>query len=138
MAKNLKLNIKNTQLAKAAGLDKLKAKLAGETEDDKDKKKEKPKAKPAQPQPQESEEQKPRRIRAKSKSSFAPEEVSEQNETSSPIPVEEPVAPISEEVEPEEIKVQEAPVMETPPSTPEQAIPKQVSPPSSLSRTSCT
>lgn len=129
MAKNLKLNIKNTQLAKAAGLDKLKAKLAGETEDDKDKKKEKPKAKPAQPQPQESEEQKPRRIRAKSKSSFAPEEVSEQNETSSPIPVEEPVAPISEEVEPEEIKVQEAPVMETPPSTPEQAIPKQVSPP---------
>lgn len=35
MAKNLKLKIKNSQLAKAAGLDKLKAKLAGKTDSSK-------------------------------------------------------------------------------------------------------
>lgn len=75
MAKQLKLKIKNTQLAKAAGLDKFKAKLSGE------KPEEKPKAKQAKiskektpPAQQESEEQKPRRIRAKTKSAFAKEE----------------------------------------------------------------
>ena len=45
MAKNLKLKIKNTQLAKAAGLDKFKAKLSGEQE-----KEAKPKPKKGKPQ----------------------------------------------------------------------------------------
>lgn len=72
MAKNLKLNIKNTQLAKVAGLDKLKAKLSKKTEatepEDASKKAS------SVPPPSEVEEQKPTRIRARSKSSFAPDE----------------------------------------------------------------
>lgn len=83
MAKNLKLKIKNTQLAKAAGLDKLKAKLSGETKKEKEKKA-KAKKPQAEKPPKEAveeeasveiEEQKPRRIRAKSKSAFAKEPV---------------------------------------------------------------
>lgn len=75
MAKNLKLKIKNTELAKAAGLDKLKAKLAGEKlEADKEKpKKAVSKAKTQASSPA-AEEEKPRRIRAKTKSDFAPVE----------------------------------------------------------------
>lgn len=75
MAKNLKFKIKNTQLAKAAGLDKLKAKLSGEAIKESEAK---PKAKKAKEKPYEvqaeTEEQKPRRIRAKSKSAFVKEE----------------------------------------------------------------
>jgi len=70
LAKNLKLNIKNTQLAKAAGLDKLKAKLSGK---EKEPAKEELKA---QKLPSESplEEPKTPRVRAKTKSAFAKEE----------------------------------------------------------------
>lgn len=115
MAKNLKINIKNTQLAKAAGLDKFKAKLAGESDKEKEKDKEaKAKAKPAEPQEEES---KPRRIRAKSKSSFAPPEAHEESSISpsampeppqieeellEPIVVEEP-----KEIVPEKVEVKE-------------------------------
>ena len=116
MAKNLKLKIKNTQLAKAAGLDKFKAKLSGET----DEKEAKPKAKKAKPPkekaveaPIETEELKPRRIRAKSKSAFAKEEPpappppsSEEIEEK-----EEPASPIEETKEPVEVE-------ETPPPPP--------------------
>lgn len=79
MAKNLKLNIKNTQLAKAAGLDKIKAKLRKEKAPlEKEKEKPKPEVKAkvedsaAQEQQETPIEEPPRRIRAKSKSSFAP------------------------------------------------------------------
>lgn len=114
MAKQLKINIKNTQLAKAAGLDKLKAKLAGKEEQPA--KEEKP-VKPAEGLP---EEQKAPRIRAKSKSSFAKEEEAaelqsqqEAEEIQVTLP-EEPFAPI-EEVVPE---IQMAPEKEltSPPS----------------------
>jgi translation initiation factor IF-2 len=74
LAKNLKLNIKNTQLAKAAGLDKLKAKLAGKEQHEAKEEKE---SKATKGQEGALEEQKPPRIRAKSKSSFAKEEVAE-------------------------------------------------------------
>ncbi|NGX61192.1 MAG: Translation initiation factor IF-2 [Chlamydiae bacterium] len=77
MAKNLKLKIKNTQLAKAAGFAKKPAPKKGE----------KPKKAPPPektPPPEEEGEEKPRRIRAKSKSSFAPTE-----EMKTPPPVEE-------------------------------------------------
>jgi translation initiation factor IF-2 len=86
LAKNLKLKIKNTQLAKAAGLDKLKAKLAGK---EKGEAKEEKEAKPAKLPEGVAEEQKPPRIRAKSKSSFAKEERAEQpkeEEAGAPFP----------------------------------------------------
>lgn len=71
MAKDLKLKITNKQLAKAAGLDKLKAKLAGELEEKEKgkaaKKAPPPSAKPAEPKPE------AKRIRAKSHSDFAPQ-----------------------------------------------------------------
>lgn len=79
MAKNFKIKIKNTQLAKAAGLDKLKEKLAGKEKKETEEKKT---AKPVKaPTPEtEAEEQKTRRIRAKAKSSFVKEEEAEQQE----------------------------------------------------------
>ncbi len=101
MAKNLKINIKNTQLAKVAGLDKLKAKLAGKEQPEvKEKESKQPKGSESAP-----EEQKPPRIRAKSKSSFAKEEVTESKITSEAEEIEvtlpsEPLAPI-EEIVPE-------------------------------------
>jgi len=70
LAKDLKLKIVNKQLAKAAGLDKLKAKLAGEIEEKQEGKNKKPSptpSKPAEPKPE------TRRIRAKSHSDFAPQ-----------------------------------------------------------------
>ena len=67
MAKDLKLKITNKQLAKAAGLDKLKAKLAGEIAEKEPAKKATPPSKPAAEQKGE-----PRRIRAKTHSDFAP------------------------------------------------------------------
>ncbi len=77
MAKNLKLNIKNTQLAKAAGLDKLKAKLSGKEKESA--KEEKEKEKVPKPAPEAVvEEQKVPRVRAKSKSAFAKEEKPEE------------------------------------------------------------
>lgn len=128
MAKNLKLNIKNLQLAKAAGLDKLKAKLAGEkTEEEvsKEEKKDKPKATTAPT----SEEEKPRRIKAKTKSAFAPKdeeeeaeelpathEVVEENEVELPTEI----APVAEEVIEEKVVVEPEPevVVEAPPPPP--------------------
>lgn len=80
MTKNLKLKIKSTQLAKSAGLEKLKAKLSGEkSQEDEAKKlkaaKKEPKEKVTEA-PVETEEGGPRRVRAKSKSAFAKEEES--------------------------------------------------------------
>lgn len=103
MAKNLKIKIKNTQLAKAAGFDKFKAKLASELDKDKEAK---VVEKPAQPQ---EEELKPRRIRAKSKSSFAPPEHDEEQVVSPPI---EELQPEEGIVEPVEIEVVEEKVHE--------------------------
>jgi translation initiation factor IF-2 len=74
LAKNLKLKITNTQLAKAAGLDKLKAKLAGK---EREEAKEEKDTKVAKTAPETEEQQKVPRIRAKSKSSFAKEEKTE-------------------------------------------------------------
>ncbi len=98
MAKNLKLNIKNIQLAKATGLEKLKSKLAGEKVEEEKPKKEKGKTPPPAPPAPTTEEEKPRRIRAKTKSAFAPKE--------------------EEEVK-EEAPVVEEPAAEAPPSAPE-------------------
>lgn len=118
MAKNLKINIKNTQLAKAAGLDKLKAKLAG-----KDKEETKEEAKPAKLPESSVEEQKAPRVRAKSKSAFvreekpetlseeeavAPAQPSVQEEPQPPTPVELEVQapeaePIEEEASPQKV-----------------------------------
>lgn len=96
MAKNLKINIKNTQLAKATGLDKLKAKLAGKKLDEvKEEKEEKSPKTPETPP----EEQKAPRIRAKSKSSFAKEdkERPEAEAQEEPPPLEQPEPTIFEE-----------------------------------------
>ncbi len=90
MAKNLKLKIKNTQLAKAAGLDKVKEKLIKEkklTPKKEPKKKEAVSKEPESTEPPEE----PRRIRAKSKSSFAPKPEEVASDTPAPVK-EEPVA----------------------------------------------
>lgn len=86
MAKNLKLNIKNIQLAKTTGLDKLKAKFAGEKPEEEKPKKGKEKKAPEEKgleekkakAPSELAENQPRKIRAKSKSAFAPKEEEEE------------------------------------------------------------
>ena len=88
MAKNLKLNIKNTQLAKAAGLDKLKAKLSGKEKETAKEEKEQPKAS-KQPTEPVVEEQKVPRVRAKTKSAFAKEEKSEHPPETTPAEVHE-------------------------------------------------
>lgn len=126
MAKNLKFNIKNI------GLDKLKAKLAGEkpeTEEVAEKgKKEKPKAAPAAAATPPPEEEK-RRIRAKTKSAFAPKEDEEEEDEEAAFAenVEE-----EQEVTPEvavlEETVEEAYVPEPLPK-PFAAEPKEISPP---------
>ncbi len=112
MAKNLKLKIKNTQIAKAAGLDKLKAKLAGEKpEAEKEKAVKKPSKAKGSP-PVVVEEEKPRRIRAKTKSDFAPTdeiEKSDFEETS-----EEEVGPL--EVSAPDVHLEEEIVAEAPPA----------------------
>lgn len=143
MAKNLKLKIKNTQLAKAAGLDKLKAKLSGE---EKKEKKAKPKAPKAKPKakakaeelaPEVTEEVKPR-VRAKSKSAFAkeeekveaevpavePEPTPEPEPAPAPAPVEQTPEPVKEEVKAEEpkVKIKEK---KTPPPAPKKDEPKK-------------
>lgn len=104
--KNLKLKIKNTQLAKAAGLDKLKAKLAGEKK--KAPKKEKAvKGAKAPPPAAEGEEQQPRRIRAKAKSSFEKVEKEEEKKVEEELPPPPPTpAPVEEvkEVEEEDVE----------------------------------
>lgn len=118
MAKHLKFNIKNTQLAKAAGLDKLKAKLSGKTSEESKEEKEAKTLKPV-----EGEEPKTPRIRAKSKSSFA-KELTPPEEEKTPVeePIvepppqlaEEPPTPISEPM-PVEEHVASAEVESTPP-----------------------
>ncbi len=122
MAKNLKINIKNTQLAKAAGLDKLKAKLAGK---EKEEAKEEKEVKPLKPS--EAEEQKTPRIRAKSKSSFAKEEPA-------PLPKEETSSVEMPETAPPELEEPEMVAEEilTPmgePETPVAAPPEPATPP---------
>lgn len=111
MAKNFKLNITNTQLAKAAGLDKLKAKLAGEKSEAAEKQKKIPKSKG--PAAQAPEEEKPRRIRAKTKSDFAPTDEDILEEQGEEIVEAEPI--VSEAAIQEEPRVEE----EEPPSIPE-------------------
>ena len=105
MAKNLKLNIKNIQLAKATGLEKLKAKLAGEkAEEEKPKKDKEVKPKTSST----GEEEKPLKRRAKTKSAFAPKEPGqEENEEES----EEEVAS-SSDLESSEEEAQSTPAVE--------------------------
>ncbi len=119
MAKNFKLKIKNTQLAKAAGLDKLKAKLSGEKEE----KKKKAKSKPPKTKPQGEEETlaapveesaPKRRVRAKTRSSFAPKEEAPQPPTPEPEPEIEAIP----EPEPVEQEVKET-ITEAPKATEE-------------------
>ncbi|MEZ5314631.1 MAG: translation initiation factor IF-2 [Chlamydiales bacterium] len=77
LAKNLKIKIKNTQLAKAVGLEKFKTKLSEKKQGKKEKdtsKKESPSKDVILETPLENEGAKPRRIRAKSKSAFVKEE----------------------------------------------------------------
>jgi translation initiation factor IF-2 len=121
LAKNFKLKIKNTQLAKVAGLDNLKEKLkkkastSKETDETK-----KPTAAPAA---EEESKPEPRRIRAKSHSSFAPPAEESEREKSEAMPEkikeEAPkrALPIPKKVEnappspaPSEEKVKKAPV----------------------------
>lgn len=77
MAKNLKLNIKNTQIAEAINLSGLKGKLAKKKkEEETSKKKTPPKAaaktaKPAKPETEELPKEEAPRIKARSKSAFA-------------------------------------------------------------------
>lgn len=93
MAKHLKLKIKNEQLAKVAGLGKLKGKPSSEKKEEEKGKKGKAPAAGA-PVP---EEEKPRRIRAKTKSDFAPKE-----EESEEAAIEQPEIAPAPEVEIEE------------------------------------
>lgn len=140
MTKNLKIKIKNTQLAKAAGLDKLKAKLSKE-KPEVEAEKQKKVLKGKTTTPISTEEEKPRRIRAKTKSDFAPvtesieepieeQEVSIQEETlpEAPIAESEPVAAVeeppasTETVEPTPVEV-ETPVEVPPPPVVQEAPP---------------
>ena len=93
MAKNLKLNIKNTQIAQAVNLGNLKNKLAAKKEGE-----EKPKPTPAKPvaaapKPKPKEETEPKeeapRIRARSKSAFA--EPASQQKIAATVTVEPPL-----------------------------------------------
>ncbi|MCB1181408.1 MAG: translation initiation factor IF-2 [Chlamydiia bacterium] len=95
MAKDLKIKIKNKQLAKAVGLDKLRAKLSGETAEEK--KEEVPLKKKEAEASETTEEQssKKPRIRAKSKSDFALAE--EETEKEVPLSIEEEPVPVVEE-----------------------------------------
>jgi translation initiation factor IF-2 len=106
VAKNLKINIKNTQLAKAAGLDKLKARLSGKEKETTKREKEKPPLKPAEGAV---EEQKAPRVRAKAKSSFAKEEKPEE------------IAPLSDISESPQEEVEEPTIL------PEEAAPEVLS-----------
>ncbi len=107
MAKNLKLNIKNTQLAKAAGLDKLKAKLAGKEKSESKEEKEPKLLKPAEVG---TEEPKLPRVRAKSKSAFVVEDEPQKEEEQEAAPIE--AAEPAEEMAPEVIE--ETPVEPVP------------------------
>ena len=74
MAKNLKLNIKNTQIAEAINLSGLKGKLAKKKEEEAAAKKTaavKPASKTAKPEPEELPKEEAPRIKARSKSAFA-------------------------------------------------------------------
>lgn len=114
MAKNLKLNIKNSQIAKALNLGEVKEKLAkktaGEAEDPKKKKKKAPAAKkakePAPPPAEEVADTDAPKIKARSKSVFAATEKQETPEAEESIKAEEPEAQQEEE--------QAAPVEESP------------------------
>jgi len=132
LAKQLKINIKNAQIAKKVNLDQVKKKIAGAKKEPK-KKEEKPASKP---EDLETPAEEPKRIRAKSKSSFAAdkqEAPEEQKSVVEPVeeaeevveqPQEEP-APIVESVpEPKEV-VEEAP----PPPPPPKAEKKEEAPP---------
>ncbi len=92
MAKNIKLNIKNTQIAQAINLTGLKGKLAKKKEEDEAAKKVIP-AKPAQKTVKSETEELPKeespRIRARSRSAFAePSEESDAKEMTHDVPIE--------------------------------------------------
>lgn len=75
MAKNLKLNIKNTQIAEAINLTGLKSKLAKKKEEEADADKKPPVSKPtskgAKPEAEEGQKEEQPRMKARSKSAFA-------------------------------------------------------------------
>lgn len=122
MAKQLKLKFKNTQLAKAAGLDQFKAKLSGEKPEEKPKVKQAKISKEKTPAaPQETEEQKPRRIRAKTKSAFAKEELE-------PL-VENEEDEISEEIVAETSQSEDSPPPQVPVEEASSKVEPEVSPP---------
>lgn len=134
MAKNLKINIKNTQLAKVAGLDKLKAKLAGKEAESKEEKEIKPSK---VTEPVVGEESKVPRVRAKAKSSFVKEEAAElKEEEEKPLELAElevtqppePLEPIQETIP--EI-TEGMPGISTPPET-ELALPSPVEQPPAI------
>lgn len=129
MAKNLKIKIKNTQLAKAAGLDKLKAKLKGKEGDEEQKNPKQPKT-PPPTEGDEAEAAKKPRIRARSKSAFAKEDVLEELPAEvEPTPTPEPET-ISPEPAPEALpqveEVAEEPASEPAPPPPEEPIVEKV------------
>lgn len=127
MAKNLKLNIKNTQIAEAVNLSGLKSKLAKKKAEEEapskavaPEKKEKAVKAPKEEAPK---EEAPHRVRARSKSAFAetaaPVETSKEKELveEQPAPIEEvqPEITFSEEVQTsgsEELFIEEPPIVE--------------------------
>lgn len=128
MAKQLKIKIKNTQLAKAAGLGKVKAKTSKKQESEK-----KPKTKPEAEEATapEATEEKPRRIKARKKSAFAqtPEEQAASEtpapeETAAPIAEQQPEAP-AETTPPEEKTEAPEPAPEEKPAEPAPKKPKK-------------
>ena len=120
MAKNLKINIKNTQLAKATGLDKLKAKLAGKKPNEVREEKEEKPTKAPETSP---EEQKAPRIRAKSKSSFAKEDTEK-----SEMEMQEELPP-PEQLEPTTLEEEQAPEAIPAPVEEEIEVPALTEPP---------
>ena len=124
MAKQLKISIKNTQLAKKVGLEKIKDKLA-ENKDQAKTEKEKVTAQPeaAQPEIDEKTGEAPRRIRAKSKSRFAPPDELEA------APIEEEKSAIVEEPEVEEIPQDAAKSAPQEEAVAEQRVVEEVAPP---------
>ncbi|MFI5343526.1 MAG: hypothetical protein ACHQUC_04820, partial [Chlamydiales bacterium] len=108
MAKNIKLNIKNTQIAQAINLSGLKSKLAKKKEEEAPEKTapSKPVAKIIKSETEELPKEESPRIRARSKSAFAESipEIKESHEEQEPVALEEAA------VEPEPVSLREMPV----------------------------
>lgn len=132
MDKDLKFKLKNIHLGKTAGLDKLKAKLAGEKEqkgkgekeEESKEKKEPKKGASAPPPPPAVVEEKPRRIKAKTRSAFAPKDEEAAAEEVAEVPVQEEVTP--QPVEEEEIPLPPVVIEEEPPAP---IVEQEVAPP---------